>query len=328
MAIPVAADIVTGFLGSGKTTLIKSLLARGLEGKKIALIVNEFGDIAIDGTAVRGINVDRMIELPNGCICCTIGSKFALAVQEIVDTVEPHLIVIETSGVASPDPLISDLSRAGVRTDAVISVVDAEQIQKVCKDHLAAVGQIEAADFIVINKIDCVTEKRLEKVTKTLRKLNPRAVLFPTSYGHVDQDVLFATGTASIRVKREVAEDRPAHPARAGEAPIESFSFRQPGNMDRYRFEAFLKSLPSRIYRAKGIVRFSGESSSSLFNYTCGRWDIEWLMPAGDKSFIQQGVFIGTNLVEIRDDILSRLRGCFKRSDTITLEEGGEHGSG
>ena len=175
----VAANIVTGFLGSGKTTLLKSALRNGLAGRKVAFIVNDFGDIDIDGVVLKGMNVDRLVELPSGCICCTIGSRFALAVQEIVDTYEPHLIVIETSGIAEPGPLISELSLIGVRTDSVITVVDAEHITDSAGKTKRLSRQIEEADFVIINKTDLLHPEELSLPRKIPSESQLPGTFFP-----------------------------------------------------------------------------------------------------------------------------------------------------
>src|SRR3970040_1468617 len=100
MAYPIAANIITGFLGSGKTTLIRHVLTHGLGKERVAVIVNEMADLGVDGQVLRGINVDKMVELSSGCICCSGFLQLGVAVQEIIDTVEPAVILIETSGVA------------------------------------------------------------------------------------------------------------------------------------------------------------------------------------------------------------------------------------
>src|SRR5262249_41911161 len=102
----VAVDILTGFLGSGKTTLLRHVLDHGLRGKPVAVIMNEIGEIGIDGRVITGLSaVEQMVELSSGCICCTIDDyRFDLAVQEIVETARPHLIVIESTGLADPEP--------------------------------------------------------------------------------------------------------------------------------------------------------------------------------------------------------------------------------
>ncbi len=324
MTTLVSANIVTGFLGSGKTTLLKSALKKDLGGKKIALIVNDFGEIGVDGTVLQGVNVDRLIELPNGCVCCTVGTQFSLAVQEIVDTVQPHLIVIETSGVADPAPLISELSLVGVKTDSVITVVDAENGIRFCRENETAVRQVAAADFLVINKIDLVSPGDLGRLSKRLRKLNPRAMLIPAAYGEVSEEILFATGVtgywkraSSAKTDHEEGRHGPLDHDHLEKDRITSFSFRREGMLDRASFERLLRRLPDRIYRAKGIVHFTGEGWSSLFNYTCGRARIDWLAPASEEIFLNRGVFIGKDLDRMAEKILREIEQC--------LNKGGNH---
>ena len=306
----VAANIVTGFLGSGKTTLLKSALKNGLGGRKVALIVNDFGEIGIDGVVLQGMNVDRMVELPSGCVCCTIGSRFALAVQEILDTVRPHLIVIETSGVADPGPIISELSLIGVKTDSVITVADAENIPRFCKENATAMRQVEAADFLVVNKTDLISPPELARLEKYLKKLNPRALLIPTTYGEVKQEILFAISTAGYWQRPVSTAQDNGQGAHLDRDRITSFSFQREGLMNRERFEKFLEKLPAEVYRAKGIVKFSGEGWSSVFNYTCGRSRIDWLSPEDGQSFNNRAVVIGKNLRAMQERILRDLEKC------------------
>ena len=312
MAGLVSANIVTGFLGSGKTTLLKSALKNGLAGRKVALIVNDFGDIGIDGVVLQGMNVDKMVELPSGCVCCTIGSRFALAVQEIVDTVQPYLIVIETSGVAEPEPLIKELSLIGVKTDSVITLVDAEHIRRFCKENVTAVRQVEAADFLVINKTDLVAPDELARLEKFLTRLNPRALLIPSTYGEVKEEILFATGTAGYWRQASDPGNGGSEPLHLDRDRITSFSFRREGLMHRARFEACLARLPPQVYRAKGIVKFKGEGWSSLFNYTCGRSRVDWLAPAEGDRFDNRGVVIGKNLPAVQARILEEMEECIE----------------
>ena len=114
----VAVDILTGFLGSGKTTLLRHVLDHGLRGKPVAVIMNEIGEIGIDGRVVTGLSaVEKMVELSSGCICCTIDDyRFDLAVQEIIETTRPHLIIIESTGLADPEPLVDRVKSGRARS--------------------------------------------------------------------------------------------------------------------------------------------------------------------------------------------------------------------
>src|SRR5262249_21530398 len=129
---PVAVDILTGFLGSGKTTLLRHVLDHGLRGKPVAVIMNEIGEIGIDGRAITGLSaVEKMVEVSSGCICCQIDDyKFDLAVQEIIETTQPHVIIIESTGLADPEPLVYRVKTAGLNLDAVITVVDAANVDR------------------------------------------------------------------------------------------------------------------------------------------------------------------------------------------------------
>src|SRR3989449_9302316 len=154
----VAVDILTGFLGSGKTTLLRHVLEHGLAGKPVAVITNEIGEVGIDGKVVTGLaNVEKMVELTSGCICCSIDDyRFDLAIQEIVETTKPHLVIIESPGLADPEPLAYRVKNAGLGLDAVITVVDAANVERHLGDTAVARMQIEAADFRVRNTKDLV----------------------------------------------------------------------------------------------------------------------------------------------------------------------------
>jgi G3E family GTPase len=131
----VAVDILTGFLGSGKTTVLRHVLAHGLRDKRVAIVMNEIGEVGLDGKVITGLSaVEKMIELAGGCICCSIDEyRFDMAIQEIIDTVHPHLIIIESTGLADPEPLAYRVKNAGLGLDAVITLVDAANAERCLK---------------------------------------------------------------------------------------------------------------------------------------------------------------------------------------------------
>jgi G3E family GTPase len=307
METEVSVDIVTGFLGSGKTTLLRHILAHGLEGRRVAVIMNEIGDVGIDGKVVQGVNVEQMIELGSGCVCCTINREFGLALQEIVETVGPELIVVETTGVADPPNIVAETRQVGLSVDATIAVADALNLDRHLEASEAAHGQLAAADFVVLNKTDLVDETAAARAEALVRAINPRAHVVRTAHGAVAADVLFGTAARS-------------HLERLGSAPgndrqhlvrdrISSFVHETRRPLVRERFERFLAELPPTIYRAKGLVRFTDSEWTSLFNFTCGRADFEWREPA-PEGFVAQSVFIGAGAVDARAEIVSRLERC------------------
>lgn len=308
----VTVDIVTGFLGSGKTSLLKHVLGNGLQNRRVAVVVNEIGDLHLDGRIIEGVNVDKMVELSNGCICCSISYQFGYAMQEIVETTHPELIIIETTGVADPLPLVEEVRNVGLRVDALITVVDGERIRRFCRESVIAKQQLTAADFLVLNKCDLLTEAQIHRAKKFLYRRNRRALVLPTEFGGVQTDLLFATGVRRFREAAAVTNSTSAmeKSRHLHEDAIEAFTYESSAFLHRGRFEKFLRRLPRELYRAKGILYFDGEDCSSIFNYTCGRYDINWFLPKGALPTKGQAVFIGKSILRGKEDILARLAEC------------------
>ena len=225
--IPVT--VITGFLGAGKTTLVRHLLGHA-KGKRLALIINEFGDIGVDKEVLAACGDETcreedMIELSNGCICCTVGEDFIPAMQQLLARAErPDHIVIETSGLALPQPLIRAFNwpeiKSEVTFDGVVTVIDSaavaegrfaadpEAVERARKadamlDHATPLGelfkdQLVAADLIVLNKTDLVEENALAEVESTMREsMRPGTGMLRGSNGHVDAAALLGLGLAT-----------------------------------------------------------------------------------------------------------------------------------
>lgn len=303
----VAVDILTGFLGSGKTTLLRHVLQHGLLGQRVAVVMNELGEEGIDGRVVTGLSaVEKMVELSSGCLCCTIDDyRFDVAIQEIIDTGNPHLIIIESTGVAHPEPLVRRVLAAGLGLDAIVTLVDAADVERHLAESDAVRAQIEAADFLVLNKTDLVGAAALDRTQRRLARLNPRAVCVRAERGAVDARLLFATGVGTLRAQGAQAAPAGAHLEEDG---IETVTYRSARPLDLRRFERVLGGLPRAILRAKGVVRLAGRDRPCLFNYTCGRWDLDWL-PVLDVAETQ-AVFIGRHLADHAPRLRERLRAC------------------
>ncbi len=178
--------IVAGFLGSGKTTLLLSVIERIIErtGKKVVIVVNDFGTVGIDGKVMSkyGLNVK---ELASGCICCTLGADLLQTVQDIEAAIDPDLLVIEPTGVADPSAIVSAMEMyEGKGLSRIISavIVDASRFDVILK----ALGrpltkQVEAADLILINKMDTVSASEVERMTARLRDINSTKPIIPIS---------------------------------------------------------------------------------------------------------------------------------------------------
>jgi G3E family GTPase len=285
-----------------------------LAGQRIAVIVNEIGDIGIDGRVISGLqHIEKMVELDSGCICCSIDEyRFDLAIGEIIEAVDPTLIVIETTGVADPSAIVPRIERAGLGLDAIVTVVDAEHYVRSLKRSRVVAAQVRAADFIVVNKSDLVSARALIALKKRLCRLNRRADLVVCEQGRVDADVLFATGVRRLRE----ACSTPSGPkilggdaSKAVEDEVSVFSYRSDRSLDQRRFERFLAGLPPEILRAKGFVRISNNPWNALFNFTCGRYDLKWVQ-LGDGAGATQAVFIGRRVDAVRERILAALARC------------------
>ena len=284
--------VITGPLGSGKTTLLRHMVAT--VPQRLAILMNEFGEMAIDSKIIAGKNI-RMAELGGGCVCCSLLGEFEAAVREIIDTVAPDLIVVETTGVAEPDAIILDIqdNLTTVRLDGIITVADADALVRFPQLGHTTRMQIEAADLILLNKMDLVSTAQLEDVQATLSRLNPVALIVPAQRSQVDPDLLFG-----LMRERHVKPLQHVH-----QPEFASISYTTAALLDRGRFEAFVGGLSPMVYRAKGFVRFPNDAY--LFNFVAGRWDLE-PYAAGETAL----VFIGKHLTQHRTVLLNQLKSC------------------
>ncbi|MFE1746892.1 CobW family GTP-binding protein [Coleofasciculus sp. H7-2] len=284
--------VITGPLGSGKTTLLRHILDSF--PKKIAILMNEFGEIGIDTKIIQGKNV-QIADLGGGCVCCSLLGEFEAAVNEIIDSVDPDNIVVETTGVAEPDALVFDIqeSLTKVRLDGVVTVIDADAMVKYPSVGHTSRIQIEAADTILLNKVDLVSESELKAIEDKLHSLNEVASILHTQRCQVDPDLLFGIG-------RERVQPPPHH---VHQLEFDSFGYTSDATFNRQCFEVFADSLGTDVYRAKGFIRFA--EGIYLFNFVAGRWDLE--------PFEQEAtelVFIGKQVRARKEEILNRLKPC------------------
>ena len=296
MTAHVPITLVTGPLGSGKTTLLRHILAT--HPAKIAIVMNEFGEIAIDTKIVEGKNV-RIAELGGGCVCCSLLGEFAAAVNEIIEKVAPEIIIVETTGLAEPEALVFNIQETlpRCRIDGVVSVIDADMLIRFPELGHTTSLQIEGADILLLNKIDLVEAAQIEPLEAKLREINPTAAIVRTERCRVDPDLLFGIG-------REKKLARPEH---RHQLEFESFTFSSDKPFFRNSFERLADSLPANIVRAKGFVRFA--DGTQLFNFVAGRWDMEPFET--DRTEL---VFIGKNIAAQKEAILRALDECTRKT--------------
>jgi cobalamin biosynthesis protein CobW len=242
----IPATIITGFLGAGKTTLIRNVLSSA-KGRRLALIINEFGDIGVDGDILEGCGdlacpEDNIIELANGCICCTVADDFLPAIEQLLALdPPPEHIIIETSGLALPKPLLKAFDwpsvRAKLTVDGVIAVVDAAAVLdgRFADDPARVARQREidpsiehdnpleevfedqllCADLVVLNKSDLVAAEDRARVSADIQAMLPRAVkLIASIEGRIDASILLGLGAAAendVANRRSRHDDEPEH---------------------------------------------------------------------------------------------------------------------
>ncbi|MEP6586704.1 MAG: GTP-binding protein [Candidatus Udaeobacter sp.] len=293
--------LITGPLGSGKTTLLRHILATQRE--KIAIVMNEFGEIAIDTKIIEGKNV-RIAELGGGCVCCSLLGEFEAAVNEIIEKIAPERIVVETTGLAEPEALVFNIQEAlpQCRLDGVVSVIDADMLIRFPELGHTTRLQIEGADILLLNKIDLIEPGQIEPLETKLREINPTAAIVRTERCRIDPELLFGIGRERKIAPAEPGSSIPAttHKHRL---EFESFAFTSGKIFSRDCFEGFVNGLPANVVRAKGFVRFA--DGAQLFNFVAGRWELEPF--EFDRTEL---VFIGKNIAAEKESILRALRKC------------------
>ena len=300
--IPV--DIVGGFLGSGKTTLLRRLLEQGT-GERVAVVVNEFGEIGIDGLVVGGLGYgERMVELSSGCICCQLDTvHFEIALDELCEDVKPDRIVIETSGVADPGTLSDRLAGLGRPLGSVITVVDTVNLGHVLGEPVGR-GQVAAADFLVLSKLDLPDTLGATETRTRLRAHNGRA---PLLHGPVDRaalQLLFGSGLPTGELRDGARRTAPV-------PDLETVSWSSDRPLERKATLDLLSALPPAVYRVKGVVRYAGASVPALVNVTAGRLQSQWEPALSDVAGPGGAlVFIGRDPAAWQADLLAALEAC------------------
>ena len=182
-------SVLTGFLGAGKTTLLNHILKEQSD-YKFGVIINEVGEIGIDGQLVE-TESDDIVEMSNGCICCTVRKDLVKGVQKLLKKEDLDYILIETTGVADPGPVAQTFINIPqvqqyARLDSIVTLVDAEHLISQLKDAEVARQQVTLADFVLLNKVDLVDDTRLAAVEAEIQELNPHARIFRTEQARVN----------------------------------------------------------------------------------------------------------------------------------------------
>ena len=293
--------ILTGFLGAGKTTLLNHILSNQ-DGLKTAVLVNEFGEIGIDNDLVVSTSAD-MVELSNGCICCTINGELMDAVERILQRPEPlDYLVVETTGLADPLPVamtfLGSELRDQTRLDSIITLIDAENCNARVFESAVGRSQIIYGDILLLNKTDLVSTERIKELEESLRDIKKDARILHSVKGDVPLPLLMSVGLfESDRVANTTDREHHDHAhghhdhshehhdhahhdhAHHHHPDIEgytSLSFSSDGPFALRKFQNFLDNqLPDSVFRAKGILWFSESEKRHIFHLAGKRFSID-----------------------------------------------------
>lgn len=315
-------NLLFGFLGSGKTTLLRRILGERAGERKMAVIVNEFGDVGVDGEVIAGSNVN-LVELTSGCLCCTLRGSLMSAVEELREKAAVEQIVVEATGVASPGDMLEDLNESRIARELdvgpLVTVVDAPKFTRL-RQMLGEFyeEQVENADVLVLNKIDLATPGELEAAKAAVREINPDAVLLFAEQGDTDLALLLDGPESELLAQMKTeAEGHPHHHGHDeghghdhkhddrhdhhgdghdhdhhghAHAAAESFVMDASGDFSRAGLVDAFASLPANVWRSKGFLTVDGEPS--LLQFTMGQIEID-AAPARERPYL---VVIGEDL--------------------------------
>jgi G3E family GTPase len=302
----IPATVVTGFLGSGKTTLINRIL-REQHGRKLAVIVNEFGAVSIDGQLVVHDEQAQLVEFNNGCLCCTVRGDLVETLGRLQERAEKlDGILIETTGLADPAPVAStffaaDEVKAGIRLDAFVTVVDAVNLETNLAQSNEAMEQVAFSDIILINKMDLVTVEQMAAIERRVRAINAMARIYYTANSEIDLASILDVNAFDLVQKLEVDPAFLDDHEHEHDAAIGSFVLEESRPVDVTRLMTWMNTVVQEqgddLYRTKGIFHAAGFAERLVFQsvrmLTTLRRDRAW---AVDETPMTQFVLIGKNL--------------------------------
>lgn len=297
----VSATVIVGFLGAGKTTFLNTILERE-HGKRIAVIVNDFSAVNIDARLVRH-TTDRLIEMSNGCICCTLRDDLLEELQRLAEMSDIDHVVIESTGIGEPLPIaqvfhMDDMTDL-FRLEEIITVIDAatfwrdyernEMLEDSEGNLMEAplapllVDQIEYTNIILLNKADQVTDDDLVRLDGYVRNLNPEAMIYRTVRGEINLDKVIGTGLYQYEGAEEADDwdlnwNQDSGLGEADEYGFTSFTWLSEIPLDETRFMALFDDWPDELMRTKGLVQFD-DGRLAILSVVRNTMEIQYIDP-------------------------------------------------
>lgn len=329
---PTPLTILTGFLGAGKTTLLNRIL-HGDHGLKIAVMVNDFGAVNIDSQLVVDVDADDTVSLSNGCICCTIRGDFLEATLKLLNRDDkPEYIVVETSGVSDPiDVALTFKNVPDVRIDSVLTVIDAEQILDIEREHaVLAMNQIGMADIVILNKVDLIDDAQRQKVHKYIREISKDARILETVNANAPLELILNIGNydmeRSLSLKAEHVHvhdvgqqhDHDHHHALV----FSTWSWQSDEPLSFKALKRTIENLPTAIYRAKGIFYLTDSPDHPAILQVVGKRAHLTISDDGwhGETPHSQFVVIGTHNGFSEDALRTQMENCLAANAKSDLE--------
>lgn len=310
--------ILTGFLGAGKTTLLNRIL-RGNHGRRIGVLVNDFGAVNIDARLVNSVaDGGQAINLSNGCICCSMQGDLVTSTLKMLSAPEPpEQIVIEASGISDPFGVAAAFRTSQLRDitrlDGVVTLVDAENAGSRSLDRQLVEDQIRAADIVLLNKADLVERERLLELESWIRGLVPRARIIPTVQADVPLHLLLGLGGAALS-----DNDHGPHDV----ARFTSFTYETDCRLAYRKVQSALESLPPEVFRAKGTLHLADAPNLRFVAQMVGRRvRIDVDRPWGEERPCTQLVVIGAPGSITGDDLVARFDACATDAFPVMADE-------
>lgn len=287
--------VLTGFLGAGKTSFLSRFIEyQTSRNSFVAVVQNEIGAKGLDGRLL-GQNY-ALVEVDEGCVCCTLAGSLKLALGEILTNFQPDFVVLETTGVANPVNLLQELEELEDRLEfaSVTTLIDAARASDTLEGHPVARSQLLLADAIIVNKTDLVDPERLAELQKTIRSINPTAPIHETRWGDVSPSLLYGVNFRRQVRPPAIPSDPGEHTHTHGEEGLASLVVPVPAPVDRAEFFGALEEVLPNVLRIKGVIEFSDHPGPRIYQYVPGFHTVE---PAGEADagdgFL---VFIGWQL--------------------------------
>ncbi len=311
MSTQVPVTILTGFLGAGKTTLLNRILSED-HGRKIAVIENEFGEEGVDNDILlREQGQEQIIEMNNGCICCTVRGDLVRILGDLKrkredKTLDFERIIIETTGLADPAPVaqtffIDDGIAEYYLLDAIVTVVDAKHAQTQLDEHREAQEQVGFADRILLSKVDLVPDAEQILLKDRLKRMNPRAPIKAVHFGDTPIDDILDIRGFNLNSILEIEPGFLEDDEHEHDDQVQSFVFKTDKPFDSMKLEEFLSAMiqvySKDMMRYKGVLNMAGQDRRVVFQGVHMMMGGDLAKPWGpDETRTSKMVFIGRNL--------------------------------